>query len=121
MIFCFSKVGKKNETYGALLVPDTGRTGLCAGFCGCEPPDSRAQLWAFLVAEVVLGLFRGARLGNPNTYSRVFPGPRVIRQGLWVGQMLPTLARVFSALLVASMPGILSKHMPLLFYLSPQL
>lgn len=83
---------------------------MCAGFCGCEPPDSRAQLWAFLVAEVVLGLFQGARLGNPNTYSRVFPGPRVIRQGLWVGHMLPTLARVFSALLVASMPGILSKH-----------
>ena len=75
---------------------------MCAGFCGCEPPDSRAQLWAFLVVEGVLGLFQGARLGNSNTYSRVFPGPRVIRQGLWVGQMLPTLARVFSALLVAS-------------------
>lgn len=42
--------------------------------------------------------------------SRVFPGPRVIKQGLWVGQMLPTLARVFSAFLVASTPGILSKH-----------
>lgn len=38
---------------------------VCAGFCGCEPPDSRARVWAFLVAEVVLGLVWAARLGNP--------------------------------------------------------
>lgn len=42
MIFCFSKVGKKNETYGALLVPDTGRTGLCVqGFVDVNLPTQR--------------------------------------------------------------------------------
>lgn len=51
-------------------------------------------------------------MGNPIfTLSRIFPGARVIKQGLWVGQMLTTLERVFPALLMASMPGILKKPM----------
>lgn len=45
--------------------PDREDRPVCTGFCECEPPNSKAQVWAFLVAEVVLGLFWGARLGNP--------------------------------------------------------